>query len=197
MFVAELAGPSGVGKSEIYNAIRHSNDITPNPRPTLAEALHGIPINDEFAKLIQRIVRTAKGPRVEQRGEFLYRTYFKYFIAAKSIGKPMLIDGGLVQRGLALEQLKSKVSLEEFWQTMPNPDVVFMVSADKETLLKRNKIRGGDHDRSWQVDMALVHFSRAHWALKERGIRVDVIDATQPAEQNARYILDMLKGLPQ
>ena len=197
MLIAELAGPSGVGKSAIYDMLSDPQKITPNPKPTLAEALHGIPINDEFSKLIQHIVNTTKGPRAEERGSFLYRSYYKYILAAQSTGKPMLIDGGLVQRGLAVEQLDSEVTLNEFWQAIPAPDILFMVSADKKTLLDRNKKRGEDHDRSWQVDIALVHFSRARWTLKERGIRVDVIDATQPAEQNARYILDMLKGLPQ
>jgi len=195
MLIAELAGPSGVGKSAIYDMLSNPNEITPNPKPILAEALNGIPTNDKFSKLIQRIVRTAKGPRIERRADFLYRSYFKYILAAQSKGKPMVIDGGLVQRGLAVEQLNSDVTLNEFWQAIPAPDVLFMVWADKKTLLDRNKKRGGDHDRSWQIDMALVHFSRARWALRERGIHVVVIDATQSIQRNAQYILEVLKGL--
>jgi len=114
MLIAELAGPSGVGKSAIYDMLSNPNEITPNPKPILAEALNGIPTNDKFSKLIQRIVRTAKGPRIERRADFLYRSYFKYILAAQSKGKPMVIDGGLVQRGFAVEQLDSEVTLNEF-----------------------------------------------------------------------------------
>jgi len=195
MLIAELAGPSGVGKSAIYDVLSDSGEITPNPKPILTEALNGIPKDDKFASLIERIVRTAKGSRVEDRASFLYRSYYKYILARQLKGKPMVVDGGLVQRGFAVEQLDSEVTLNEFWQAMPAPDILFMISADKKTLLDRNKKRGGDHDRSWQIDMALVHFSRARWALRERGIHVVVIDATQSIQRNAQYILEVLKGL--
>lgn len=195
MLLAELAGPSGVGKSAIYEVVKASGEITPNPTPSPQEALNGIPIDDKFSKLIQHIVRTARGPRVEDRASFLYRSLYKYILAAESEGKPMLVDGGLVQRGLAVEQLNSEVTMEEFWQAMPIPDALFIVSANKNTILDRNKKRGGDHDRSWQVDMALAHFRRAYNGLKQRGLNIVSIDATQLVKHNASIILNTLREL--
>lgn len=195
MLLAELAGPSGVGKSAIYEVVKASGEITPNPTPNPQEALNGIPIDDKFSKLIQRIVRTAKGPRVEDRASFLYRSYYKYFLAAQSKGKPMLVDGGLVQRGLAVEQLESEVTMEEFWQTMPMPDALFIVHADKNTISDRNKKRGGDHDRSWQVNMAITHFERAYDVFRQRGVHTMFIDATKPIDLSAYLILTVLREL--
>jgi len=195
MLLAELAGPSGVGKSAIYEAVVASGEVTPNPMPSLEEALEGISGTENFSNLIECITRTARGSNADQRRSFLYRSLYKYTIAAQSVGKPMVIDGGLVQRGFAVEQLNCKVTLEKFWQVMPAPDVLFMVSADRNTILDRNKERGGNHDRSWQVDMALAHFVRAYDVLKGRGIRIVSIDATHSVKQNACVVLDVLREL--
>jgi thymidylate kinase len=195
MLLAELAGPSGVGKSAIYKVVAASGEITRNPKPSLNEALRNIALKEEFAFLIERIARTARGARIEARRSFIYRSLYKYILARQSMGKPMVIDGGLVQRGFAVEQLNSEVTLEEFWQAMPIPDALFMVSTDRNTILYRNKERNGDHDRSWQVDMALAYFSRAYDVLKERGVYIVSIDAMRPAERNASIILDVLREL--
>lgn len=198
MLIVELAGPSGAGKSAIY-AEMLKGSITPNPKPSLGEALAGLKRAtrmaeaEGFASLVEEIASTATGERVEVRRSFLYRSYYKHLFARGMTGPAMVIDGGLIQRGLAVEQLKSAVPVDRFWRVMPLPDVCFMVSADRLTLEARNQARGGDHDRSWQSGLALDHFRRAKTALRARGLEIIDLDSELPAAFNADVALAAIR----
>ena len=194
MWLIELAGPSGVGKSTVYAELMKLGGFTPNPKPSFEEAIHivdGSPDEDiqVFADLIDRFFNTAQGDRLDVRYSFAKRTLAKTVLARMENGPPMVVDGGLVHRGLsALSRLTSQVSMAEYYAKLPAPDLICMFTAPKDVLEERNKSRGHD-DRSHEVVLSLCSQVDALAELAKRQLNLVMVDAMLPPAENAKRIL--------
>lgn len=188
MKIIELCGPSGVGKSTVYQEMLKRGGFEPNPRLDLATAERMILRHEpffEFRGLLCDIFETARGPRKEIRRSFVIRSLAKYLIPGDGV---MVIDGGLTQRGQAIDRLQSDVPTEEYFRTMPAPDLIVMFTAPIEEIQDRNKGRGGDHDRSAETVRSVRVCDLAMKAFADRGLNFRIVDAIKLPFLNAQKI---------
>lgn len=199
MRLCELVGPSGVGKSAIYDEMVKRGGFIANPQITLEQAQ---PIFDEglpalcrpFCELVEWIFSNAKPQdRLTKRYSGTMRALAKWGLChqPKHIDNPtwMVVDGGLLHRGHGIDRLEPRMPVGRYFELAPLPELVVLCTCDRDTLLARNRERGGDHDRSDDVERSLSCDALMRRILKERNANIIEIDTTKPIEANAEAIL--------
>ncbi|MFW5926418.1 MAG: methyltransferase domain-containing protein [Wenzhouxiangella sp.] len=204
MKLVELTGPTGAGKSVIYQHMLQHGGFVQNPTLTyeqaeeiVAQAMQAWPDIHDFVALWQYIFRTATGPWLEIRQSGTLRALAKVMLArGTSRPEAMVVDGGLIHRGWGIAQLEPAMPLRQYFETMPVPDLMVNVTCDLETLKERNRARGGSHDRSDLCELADDVAEMACWILARRGVPILHIGTTStPPEENAQHILDAIRQL--
>lgn len=205
MKLVELCGPSGVGKSTIYNTMLEFGPcaFVPNPKPPHREVMEivreGVQRYEDikaFTYLLRIIFSTARGARVRVREKHTYRSLSK-LIRCRMSSSPevMVVDGGLCQRGQAIDALRSEISVGHYYREMPAPDLVVMVDAHVHTIKERNRGRGGSHDRSADVIRSRLVYDVAREEFTKRQIPMLSINSELAAVHNALVILEACNGL--
>lgn len=202
MKLAEICGPSGIGKSTIYKAMLERGGFIQPPQPSLSEAKAIIaaaapqhPDIAAFAVLLGRIFRNARGDIVSARRSRTWRNLAKVALCRERGDGVMVLDGGLVQRGQAVDRLITGVPIEDYYRTMPAPDLVVSLCAPVTRIKERNRCRGGVQDRGYEADQSAKLHALARGVLWSRGIRVEVVDAERSPAVNAARILGMIHAL--
>jgi ubiquinone/menaquinone biosynthesis C-methylase UbiE len=207
MRYVELTGPTGVGKSAIYNAMLKYGGFVKNPKPTLNEALDfltsttavSIPGFQDFGSYLDYVFRVTSGPRKEIRESGTLRALSKLAYCRLVKGDtPMIVDGGIIHRGWGIARLKPNMFHKRYYELLPLPDIMIDVVADTEVIKQRNRERGGDHDRSDQVEHSVEIAKLARRILESRGAKIIEVDMTHlDPDTAARKILSHILERPQ
>ena len=205
MKVAEFIGPSGGGKSAIYNHMLEHGGFIPNPQiPALdagaiIEKVRGQdPGLDDFISLldyIERLSGETPTDRMAARVCALKRALSKLIVAASHPGHPqwLVIDGGLINRGQSVDRMVPRDVLRRYFELMPLPHVAFSVECSRENLASRNQERGGSHDRTNDIERSLECHAIACEIVKQRGIPIIPVDSnTLKPSDAARGVLTRL-----
>lgn len=98
------------------------------------------------------------------------------------------IQTGLAQRGLGIGwRLKDQERIAEYFELMPVSLGVIMLTADVETIQRRNVERG--KDRSHMVPLMVRPMQIAADVLKARGVPFLELDTRNPVAENVERIL--------
>jgi thymidylate kinase len=202
MKVVELCGPTGAGKSTIYEAIQQmivSEGLTDKFCDGYTnEELDGTKIDvtpqlEPFIKLLDKTFKEAYGPRLEKRAQGTAKAMTKIIRAHReNDSRTMVIDGGLIHRAQGIHRFIPPQPVPDYLGLMPTPELTVMVEADLETLKDRNRLRGGSHDRTFDSERSMVCCDMARKILDYRGARILDIDGRLPAEQNAKTIIQAI-----
>jgi len=202
MKVVELCGPTGAGKSTIYEVVQEMvvrEGLTDKFCPGYTnEELDGTKIDvtpalEPFINLLDKVFKEAYGPRSGKRAQGTAKALTKVIKSHReNDSRTMIIDGGLVHRAQGLDRMIPPQPVSDYLGLMPTPDLVVMVEADLETLKDRNRARGGSHDRTFDSERSMVCCDMARKILGERGVRILDIDGRLPAEQNATTIIQAI-----
>jgi hypothetical protein len=102
------------------------------------------------------------------------------------------IQTGLAQRGLGLGwRLKDQERIAEYFELMPVSLGVVLLSADVETIQRRNVERG--KDRSFMVPLMERPREIAAEVLRTRGVPLMELDTRNPVVENVERILAFSK----
>jgi hypothetical protein len=177
----------------------------PNPSPKIEDSLAmynrvipGCPMAQDFAALLKYAFDRLDldDEPVAKRYCGLYRAFAKtLWAAATPHDRWLVIDGGLIHRGKSFDNLGAAVPLRRYFETMPLPDLVVAVTADMDTVVRRNVERGGSHDRSDDMERSFEVHELGMSIIKDRNAAVLEIDTTATGpENNALTILEAMKA---
>jgi ubiquinone/menaquinone biosynthesis C-methylase UbiE len=86
---------------------------------------------------------------------------------------------------------------KRYYELLPLPDIMIDVVADTEVIKQRNHERGGDHDRSDQVEHSVEIAKLARRILESRGAKIIEVDMTRlDPDTAARKILSHILERP-
>jgi hypothetical protein len=198
VYVAELTGPSGVGKSAIYEEMLKLGGFIPNPQIGVYDAVEVInkfPPSERlsnFLSFIRFVQRNSDGPKKDVRIGAIVRALAKMLQAHSAIKKQirpwMIIDGGIIHRGQSIDRLAPHIPIRRYFEIAPMPGTAVMVTADKEVAKQRNRDR--EEDRSEDTERSFEVHRIAREVLEQRGVRIIDIDTTHtPPAENAYKIM--------
>lgn len=176
MKVIELAGPSGVGKSTIAEALIAARGYCSALPVGLKDAERGVAFRSDvkpFVTLIRDAVATAR-VEVGPRYSFVMRTLWRTLLAQRGGGCTVL-DGGLLRRAHGIDALRSDVPIEHYYRLMPTADLTVFLTTDEETIIARN-IERGTSERIGMIRRALQLDALARSILIDRGAEVLTVD---------------------
>ena len=189
----DVAGPPGCGKSTLCYPIWGDKSVGWDGRNPPAYWRHFI---DELTNLM---VLVQDHPSIEAVLRMNDRSAKKMATVERMQRDDVFIQTGLVQRilgfGWRLVDLDRDVNLirRALWLMPVSVGVVFL-TADLETILKRNKDRENDpatahENRSYQVPLMLPAIEVAKEVLRERGVPVLELDVQNQSIDDARQQL--------
>lgn len=182
----DVMGPTGVGKTAICNQLSVPEDIEWDGKPPPIEWAEFLQISDQ---LHYEII----GPGLDG---CLRRTENAVNRIATVFRKPeddCYINIGLAHRGLSLGWRLPKLEMvADFFRLMPISVGIASLSCDRDTLRKRNLMRGKTIPNKQRWELAYRMESVREFAvsiLRDRGVRVIEIDTTKSIESNVQRLL--------
>lgn len=177
----DVTGPPGVGKSTLCDA-----DWPPD---AIERDMHAPPL--EWAEFLQCAfdLLDSVRPHASFRAceSMLFRSFRKMAAVHRQRDDRVYVQTGFAQRGLGLgwrlEALGKDVEqVADYYRLMPVSLGVVLLTADVETIQRRNVERG--KDRAFMVPFMERTMEIAARTLRERGVRMIDLDMTRPPEEN-------------
>jgi len=207
VFLVELTGPSGVGKSTIYNKMLEFGGFVKNPildnraMPKVNDLIEECCKKDarlnEFVLYMEACFKDAEGRRAPFRHMGTRRALYKSLLCCLADDENqswMVVDGGLVHRGQGIARLTPAVDLAKYFELLPTPDMTIFITAPRDVLIERNKIRALDmafKDRSDEVDLSLSTHYMAEGIFRAQQARCIGLSSEEATPQMlADYILE-------
>lgn len=189
MRYVELIGVPGAGKSTVARvAINTYSDVLCAP-----------PADDHdgaapscLAEIAAQISATG-ARRLRRAAMMIGRT-----MAVRSCSGEMtaIVDAGPAQQGLSLAlEGPSAASLDRYFATMPAPDGVAHITADRDEIFRRNRdrVERGGKDLSHMHDALAPLAARAVGILAKRGIPTVTIDTMNQVAFSAQQLKDFVQ----
>lgn len=190
MRYVELIGVPGVGKSSIARvAIATYPDVLCCAPPSEAND-HNIPVC--LAGISSQIAKTG-ARRLKRAAVMINRVMDIRFSAGEMTA---IVDAGPAQQGLSLSlERPSAASLDRYFETMPAPDGIVHITADRDEVIQRNRdrVERGGKDLSHMHDALAPLATRAVGILVRRGIPTVTIDTMNPVALSAQQLKDFIK----
>jgi hypothetical protein len=186
----ELCGPPGVGKSTILAAY--------GPRQSRPTPIEDRSSDHPFLKFIRRAYQRAS--RSRRVGYDQTKEAFWHALAADRALGHRVYDELLAQRGLSLALARPEDFdvVRGYFEVMPAPALIVFVGAPLRVLQERNRRRALGNskkcDRSGQAAYLIEAMNVARYRLITRGVDTMNLDATLPAEENARLLRERLEA---
>ena len=195
----EFFGPPGVGKSTTRRALATLRSMaTPAPLPgwraTMPESWD--PFYEHAEAAFQRAMR--RNREAAEPRWWSFQRHMARVVGAHRRPELVLLDDGLAQRGQSLAAADGlPADILRYYELMPRPQLLVVLTADADTILRRNRKRalehGAHYDLSDERYRALDVVALALPILQRRGFNVLHLSALKPAEENARAIADALR----
>lgn len=184
----ELIGVPGAGKSTMARVAITTYPVVLCAPPEMTRSEKA---PECMAEIAREIAGTAAGSRRLRRAAGVIQNT----IALRSLagGLTAIIDAPPAQQGLSLAlERPSAASLERYFETMPPPDGVVHVTAERETVIQRNRDRArrGGRDLSDMHDVLAPLAERAMEIFASRGIPTATIDTMNPVALSAQQLKD-------
>lgn len=183
----DVCGPPGVGKSTLCDpiwgprAIEYRGEVPPKEW-------------QEFLGCVARLMKKIEHhPTYDACASMVARSVRKLAAVAASNDKRTYVQTGFAQRGLGIGwRLPDVEEIAEFYRLMPVSKGVAILSADTETICRRNVER--QKDRSHMVPGMVRPAQIAVEILKARGVPLLELDTTEPVNINAARLLAFAHG---
>lgn len=189
----DVAGPPGVGKSTLCDALWPPDAIVPDDQPFPEEW-------SAFLKCTDRLLEKVSGhPSYHACRSMIGRSFRKMATVSRMAGEQVYIQTGFAQRGLGLGwRLKDTALVAEYFALMPVSVGVALLKADVVTVQRRNVERG--KDRSFMVPIMEPVMAIAAETLKARGVPLIELDTREPVARNIdvlhRFAADAVHARP-
>jgi len=183
MRFVDVFGPPGVGKSTLCDELwpPRSFDFDEKPYPEEWSA---------YLKTVERLLnRVQHHPSYVACRSMTNRSHRKMATVHRMDLSGVYIQTGFAQRGLGIGwRLDDPAEIVEFYTEMPTSLGVVVLSADAETIMKRNVDRG--KDRSYMVPQMEQPREIAVKVLRSRGVRLLEIDTRRPLTESREKLLE-------
>ena len=182
----DVAGAPGSGKSTLVDGLWP---------PRCVEA-HGsrAPLNwvGFFACVDRLLGSIRKHPSFAACESMVERSFAKMASVHADTSSQVYIQTGFAQRGLGIGwRMADKSALAEYYAKMPVSLGVILLTADVETIKRRNVERG--KDRSHMVPLMEEPLRIAREGLIARGVPLLELDTREPVADNVERILDFAR----
>lgn len=182
----DLAGPPGVGKSTLVDDLWPPRCIEYDGKPAPREWTRFLLCTANLMESIE------DHPSYSACRSMIKRSFNKMATVARMNDDRVYIQTGLAQRGLGLGwRLKDQERIAEYFELMPVSLGVVLLSADVETIQRRNVERG--KDRSFMVPLMERPREIAAEVLRTRGVPLMELDTRNPVVENVERILAFSK----
>jgi hypothetical protein len=178
----DLFGPPGVGKSTLVDDLWPPRCIEYDGKGYPGEWQ---PFTECVAHLLSRVEHhTSYGACVSM----ISRSFRKMATVSRMQDDRIYIQTGLAQRGLGIGwRLKDQERIAEYYELMPVSLGVIMLTADVETIQRRNVERG--KDRSHMVPLMVRPMAIAADVLRSRGVPFLELDTRNPVAENVEQLI--------
>lgn len=188
MRAIELIGVPGAGKSTVSRvAINAYPDALCAPED--GERITRLP--SCLGEIAGEIGHTESGSRRVRRAAIQINRAIA--LGSRPGNATAVVDAGPAQQGLSLAlERPSAASLDRYFETMPAPDGVVLVTADREAVIHRNRDRAqrGGRDLSDMHDALAPLAVRAMEIFAARGIPTETIDTMNSVTASAQQLRD-------
>jgi hypothetical protein len=176
-------GAPGVGKSTLVDELWPPRCIAPRGAEPPAEWAG-------FLACADRLLGSVSWhPSFPACASMIKRSFAKMSAVHAAKSGKVYIQTGFAQRGLGLGwRMADKGPLAEYYERMPVSLGVVLLTADVETVRRRNVERG--KDRSFMVPLMEEPIRIARETLASRGVSLLELDTRNPVHENAKRILD-------
>jgi hypothetical protein len=182
----DVAGVPGSGKSTLVDAMWPPRCIPAHgARPPAGWV--------GFFACVDRLLRSIrKHPSFAACESMIERSFAKMASVHASPSDKVYIQTGFVQRGLGIGwRMRDKAGLVEYYEKMPVSLGVVLLTADVETVIRRNIERG--KDRSHMVPLMEEPLRIARETLSARGVGLLDLDTRNPVQENVERIFDFAR----